>query len=144
MPPSRDDILPFNVGHTLVESVLKLTESVGRVEGKVDGLNEAVGALGARVSQSVTRDECAAYMTNAKPRVPTGGGYAAVKAAAEKTAAEDNGWWKRAQTRIAVVTGMIVLLGLAAGATLWMANTYSAIQAVRAQTNHQVVVDKKK
>jgi hypothetical protein len=140
MPPSRDDILPFNVGHTLVESVLKLTESVGRVEGKVDGLNEAVGALGARVSQSVTRDECAAYMTNTKPRIPTGGGYAAVKAAAD----EANGWWKRAQTRIAVIAGAVALLGLVVGAMLWMVNTYSAIQAVQAAQNHQVVVDKKK
>ncbi len=119
----NDDSLPVHVGTAMLDAVLDLKQEVGSLGGKIDGLNKSVGDLHGRVSQSMTRDECASLMANTRhQRKPS-----AETAPAPAPDPKPESWWKGAQTKLAVILATITLLALVGGAGLWMFNAYQTL-----------------
>lgn len=125
----EESSLPVHLNARLVDAVLELKEGVGRVEGKIDGLNQAVSDLHGRVAQSMTRDECASKHAGLFPPRHRPGSASTPKIPLSMLPHgrddDADSWWKRAQVRVGVLTGLIVLLTTLGGGFYFMASEYN-------------------
>ena len=114
--------MPIHIGQTIINGVMDLKEEVGKLSGKIDGMQSTVGDLHGRVSQCMTRDECASLHSGQR-RAPTPSTEA-------RKAVE---WWAKKRNQIAVISGSLVLLVMLGTAFYWMSSAYTVIQKARVE-----------
>jgi hypothetical protein len=127
-PKGEDSSLPIHIGHTIIDGMMELKEEVGKLSGQIGGLQSSIGDLHGRIAQCMTRDECAA-MHSGKRRTPSM--EALQQERARKKAAGE--WLDRAQKKVAITAGLLLIIGTLCTAFYWMSSAYSVIQKARVE-----------
>lgn len=128
---SQEDLsVPHHVTTKLVDVIFELKSDVGRVEGKVDGINSTLGDMNGRISQAVTRPECAAQHA---ALVSGKKGSASTPKIPLSMLPHDEDGWKKAQVRIGVFSGLLVLLITIGSGFYYMATEYNEQRRAKEQ-----------
>lgn len=120
-PRSDDSSLPIHIGHTIIDGMMELKEEVGKLSGQIGGLQTSIGDLHGRIAQCMTRDECAAIHSG-KRRNPS-----------VETRKREGDWLDRTQKKVAIIAGMLVILGVLGTAFYWMSSAYTVIEKARVE-----------
>lgn len=132
MPPREDSSMPIHIGQTIVSGMLEIKEDIGELTGKVEGMQASLSEINARVSHTVTREECAANIARLKKGPTDSSGYPAIRVPARQSPEPPDSLWEKAHKRIGVLISAAILLGLVGGTAIWMANAYQTIQRAQA------------
>jgi len=123
-PTNEDQSNPFLVASPtgIMNALLKLNETVGRLTQAVTMLDDIVKDLRHERTQWVTRDElhehaqqCPGNPRGVHIRRPPSG---QIRAA----------WWTALQQRLGVIISICTLVGLLGGAWWWTASTWATVQ----------------